>query len=409
MKAPKPEWQTLPRGFKILVAFLGLLSLLSLGLAGYSAANLPPPGIQRSLSRLLQKTCPRHTIQVSSASPLKISGILDCSPDQQRQIQSALSKLCQIDPQRGDSLSLTRETLSERLYLSDLIVNALMLGFLPLAFLIDYLLFRCGFSQRNKRLVLLPLLSLCYFPMSLWLHVTDPTAEVEKKIMQKIGNPLVVVSVSRNNQTNTVIGLRAFDLASSEPGLRQAAETAGIDGARLGILPIVAPQISLVHALVLLLALLAPPALLLQKLIAYFSPAASNGDRLTLELGQNLRSISGLLTKRLSGKPTGTPTVEICYNPKLEPNSYSIQLGSLEVGHGQVYPNQLLAVGPEQQLEVVSGQLTRDPIYGMPGKWIAPEMQPACEANQCQIFDSATVVITHITEIRVVWQPQSTT
>lgn len=91
--------------------------------------------------------------------------------------------------------------------------------------------------------------------------------------------------------------------------------------------------------------------------------------------------------------------VSIGQNLQLNPNSYVIKVQDLEVGRGEVYANCFLTVGPEEKLRLLEGELTVDPTYGMPGMWIDEYQRKKAEQLGCMIFDSVSVVATHLTQV----------
>ncbi len=93
------------------------------------------------------------------------------------------------------------------------------------------------------------------------------------------------------------------------------------------------------------------------------------------------------------------PGVRFRDNLQLKPNAYSVKIKDVEVGHGEVMMNHFLAIGPDNQLKNLRGTRTIDPTYGMPGVWIPPEQRGEAERLGCMIFDTVSVVATHITEV----------
>lgn len=93
------------------------------------------------------------------------------------------------------------------------------------------------------------------------------------------------------------------------------------------------------------------------------------------------------------------PGVRFRDNLQLGPNAYVIKMRNLEVGRGEVLPNQFLAIGPEEKLKTLRGTRTTDPTYGMPGVWISPEQRGDAERLGCMIFDPVSVMATQLTEI----------
>ena len=69
------------------------------------------------------------------------------------------------------------------------------------------------------------------------------------------------------------------------------------------------------------------------------------------------------------------------------------------VARGTAQVNQFLAIGPDHKLESLPGEVTLDPTYQMPGKWIAPHYRGNAERLGCMIFDPVSVVAVQLTEM----------
>lgn len=93
------------------------------------------------------------------------------------------------------------------------------------------------------------------------------------------------------------------------------------------------------------------------------------------------------------------PGVRFRDNLQLAPNSYVIKMRNLEVARGEVFPNQFLAIGPEEKLKNLRGTRTTDPTYAMPGVWISPEQRGDAERLGCMLFDPVSVMATQMTEV----------
>ncbi|MBX3167688.1 MAG: FHIPEP family type III secretion protein [Candidatus Eremiobacteraeota bacterium] len=82
----------------------------------------------------------------------------------------------------------------------------------------------------------------------------------------------------------------------------------------------------------------------------------------------------------------------------IKPNRYQIYVRGTEVASGEVWVNQFLAIGPEYKLKNMRGTRVVDPTCGMPGVWISPEQRGDAERLGCMLFDSVSVMATHINE-----------
>jgi flagellar biosynthesis protein FlhA len=62
--------------------------------------------------------------------------------------------------------------------------------------------------------------------------------------------------------------------------------------------------------------------------------------------------------------------VHIRDNLELKPNGYRIALKGVEVGGGEAYPGQFLAINPGRVAGPLPGAPTTDPAFGLPAVWI---------------------------------------
>ncbi len=149
-------------------------------------------------------------------------------------------------------------------------------------------------------------------------------------------------------------------------------------------------------------------------------------DRLSLDLGYNLVGLvspvpptadpdteldarepeSDLLARiagvrRQLGQELGIliPPVRIRDDMALAPNHYVIKLKGAEVGRGEVYPRLLLAMASDPTTEPIGGQDAREPVFGLPAKWLDPQNRPVAEARGYTVVEPSTVIATHLSEI----------
>lgn len=95
------------------------------------------------------------------------------------------------------------------------------------------------------------------------------------------------------------------------------------------------------------------------------------------------------------------PTVRIQDNLQLPAQSYSIRIKELEAGRGELRPEHLLIMNPEDddaQMDI-EGEQTIEPTFGLQAKWIHPDHRLKAEQKGYTIVEPATVLTTHLTEI----------
>jgi len=93
------------------------------------------------------------------------------------------------------------------------------------------------------------------------------------------------------------------------------------------------------------------------------------------------------------------PGVQITDNMDLKPNSYIVKVRGVKVGQGEAHINKFLAIGPENVIRQLNGNVTIEPAFGMPAVWIEPQDKPQAERLGCMLFDAVSVIATHLTEI----------
>jgi len=137
-------------------------------------------------------------------------------------------------------------------------------------------------------------------------------------------------------------------------------------------------------------------------------------DPLGLEVGYRLISLvdrnqDGELLKRIKGirkkfaQEVGflVPVVHIRDNLELRPNAYRITLKGAEIGVGEAYPGQWLAINPGQVTATVPGTQTRDPAFGLPAVWIEPALREQAQVFGYTVVDASTVIATHLNHLVV--------
>ena len=135
-------------------------------------------------------------------------------------------------------------------------------------------------------------------------------------------------------------------------------------------------------------------------------------DVLGLEVGYRLiplvdKNQDGELLKRIRGirkkfaQEIGflVPSVRIRDNLELKPNAYRIQLKGVEIGGGDAYPGQFLAINPGRVAAEISGNKTIDPAFGLPAVWVEAALKDQAQAFGYTVVDSSTVVATHLNHL----------
>ena len=116
------------------------------------------------------------------------------------------------------------------------------------------------------------------------------------------------------------------------------------------------------------------------------------------ELLKRIKSIRKKFAQEIGFLP---PVIHIRDNLELRPNAYRIALKGVEVGTGEAYPGQWLAINPGQVSAVLPGTPTTDPAFGLPAIWIDSNMREQAQVFGYTVVDSSTVVATHLNHLVV--------
>ncbi|WP_153074290.1 flagellar biosynthesis protein FlhA [Paraburkholderia bonniea] len=137
-------------------------------------------------------------------------------------------------------------------------------------------------------------------------------------------------------------------------------------------------------------------------------------DQLGLEVGYRLIPLvdaqaDGELLKRIKGirkkfaQEIGflPPVIHIRDNLELHPNGYRIALKGVEIGTGEVFPGQWLAINPGQASAALPGPQTTDPAFGLPAVWIDTSLREEAQVYGYTVVDASTVAATHLNHLVV--------
>ena len=115
--------------------------------------------------------------------------------------------------------------------------------------------------------------------------------------------------------------------------------------------------------------------------------------------GELLKRIRGLRKKFAQEVGFLSSPVHIRDNLELKPNAYRIAIKGVEVGSGEAYPGQLLAINPGRVSGPLAGRETTDPAFGLPAVWIDSGMREQAHALGYTVVDASTVVATHLNHV----------
>jgi len=135
-------------------------------------------------------------------------------------------------------------------------------------------------------------------------------------------------------------------------------------------------------------------------------------DRACIEIGARLIPLvdpkrgSGLL-QRIGGlrrdlaKKSGlwVPPVRVRDNIQLDPDAYRILVCGREVARGHIRPDCWLAIDPGGVRVPLQGEVAKDPVFGLPARWIVENDRQRAELAGYTVVDAPSIVITHLGEI----------
>ena len=115
--------------------------------------------------------------------------------------------------------------------------------------------------------------------------------------------------------------------------------------------------------------------------------------------GELLRRIRGIRKKFAQEVGFLVAPVHIRDNLELKPNAYRILLKGVEVGSGEAFVGQYLAINPGRVAGTLNGTATKDPAFGLPAVWVDSSQRDQAQAYGYTVVDASTVVATHLNHL----------
>src|SRR5260370_271009 len=123
--------------------------------------------------------------------------------------------------------------------------------------------------------------------------------------------------------------------------------------------------------------------------------------------GELLKRIKGIRKKFAQEIGFLPPVIHIRDNLELRPNGYRIALKGVEVGVGEAFPGQWLAINPGQVSAALPGNPTQDPAFGLPAVWNDTNLPEQAQGYGYTVCDASTrvatplkhLVVTHASEL----------
>ncbi len=115
--------------------------------------------------------------------------------------------------------------------------------------------------------------------------------------------------------------------------------------------------------------------------------------------GELLARVTGVRKTLAREKGIVVPPVSVRDNLELEPNDYRLLLRGKAVARGQLVPGRWLAMNVSGSKVRLKGVPTREPVFNLEATWIDEAEKKTAELNGFTVVDSASVLITHLSEI----------
>ena len=135
-------------------------------------------------------------------------------------------------------------------------------------------------------------------------------------------------------------------------------------------------------------------------------------DPLSISLGPELLSLLGIPNadrmlgriaeiRRVLAAEIGIviPGVRLRDDVTRAAHSYAIAIRDGVVAEGTIVLDRLLAVASEDLLQSFPGEPTREPVYDLPARWIAPDQRALALAAGALVFDPISIVGSHLAEV----------
>jgi flagellar biosynthesis protein FlhA len=93
------------------------------------------------------------------------------------------------------------------------------------------------------------------------------------------------------------------------------------------------------------------------------------------------------------------PSVHITDNLRLKPREYLVSIRGVEIARWEMPEGSILAISSDPEPPRLPGSETKEPAFGVPARWIAPELREQAIAAGYSVVDQTSVLATHISEL----------
>lgn len=93
------------------------------------------------------------------------------------------------------------------------------------------------------------------------------------------------------------------------------------------------------------------------------------------------------------------PEIRLTDDAALPPGGYRIRLQGVERARDRLQPEKVLALLSETAADVPQGEDVREPVYGAPARWVAPDLQEDAALSGVTVVTPTEVLATHLLEV----------
>jgi flagellar biosynthesis protein FlhA len=93
------------------------------------------------------------------------------------------------------------------------------------------------------------------------------------------------------------------------------------------------------------------------------------------------------------------PEIRLTDDATLAPGGYRIRLHGVERARDRLQPDKVLALMAELAADVPHGEDVREPVYGAPARWVAPDLQEDAALSGITVVTPTEVLATHLLEV----------
>lgn len=118
-----------------------------------------------------------------------------------------------------------------------------------------------------------------------------------------------------------------------------------------------------------------------------------------LEKGDLVESIGSIRSSLGLELGLVVPPIRVVDNLQLDPNEYCFKIRGVEVDSAKVRMGWFMCMNTGGVTEVIPGEETVDPAFGLPALWVSKDNREKAERAGYAVIDSPAIIATHLTEM----------